>query len=301
MSTSWFILVFIAFWLNQALLSDQIVAAVVGGTYPHSSRNSKYKINFHSVESPYHPDGDQESIVMSDKKGKTFFCFLPAVEGSKSGQPTSQQNSSSIIVESKRQIKLKTPDELMEVMKDRCWTRQEGWWNYEFCHLKHLRQFHLENGKAVQEFILGVYDPETTAAFNHNRSDVSIMKDPRSKDASQRYHAHLFTNGTVCDLTSEPRETEVRFICAESRVLISSVKEIATCKYAIMIHCPMLCKHPMFQQERPVWHTINCNEMPAEDGNNAVENDASFQEDKSISVVTDIVLPTPYGREEYAT
>lgn len=39
----------------------------------------------------------------------------------------------------------------------------------------------------VQEFILGVYDEEATAAFNQNLSDISTLKDPRSKDASLRY------------------------------------------------------------------------------------------------------------------
>lgn len=38
----------------------------------------------------------------------------------------------------------------------------------------------------VQEFVLGVYDEEATAAFNQNLSDISTLKDPRSKDASQR-------------------------------------------------------------------------------------------------------------------
>ena len=41
--------------------------------------------------------------------------------------------------------------------------------------------------QVVQEFILGVYDEEATAAFNQNLSDISTLKDPRSKDASQRY------------------------------------------------------------------------------------------------------------------
>ena len=39
----------------------------------------------------------------------------------------------------------------------------------------------------VQEFILGEYDAEATAAYNQNLSDISTLKDPRSKDASQRY------------------------------------------------------------------------------------------------------------------
>lgn len=41
--------------------------------------------------------------------------------------------------------------------------------------------------QVVQEFVLGVYDAEATADFNQNVSDVSTVKDPHSKDASQRY------------------------------------------------------------------------------------------------------------------
>jgi hypothetical protein len=39
----------------------------------------------------------------------------------------------------------------------------------------------------VQEFVLGQYDAEATAAFNQNISEISTLEDPRSKDASQRY------------------------------------------------------------------------------------------------------------------
>ncbi|GFY80806.1 ER lectin-like protein [Actinidia rufa] len=96
----------------------------------------------------------------------------------------------------------------------------------------------------VQEFVLGDYDAKFTAAYNQNPANVSTLKDPRSKDASQRYHAHQYTNGTMCDLTNRPRETEVRFVCSESRTMISSITELSTCKYALTVQCPMLCKHP---------------------------------------------------------
>ncbi|KAL5985603.1 Protein OS-9 [Asimina triloba] len=242
---------------------------------------------------------DQESLVMKDEKGQTFLCFLPKVEETKSGKSFLQQNISNMIVESDRRVTLKTPDELMEVLTDRCLLRQEGWWSYEFCHKQHLRQFHVEDDKVLQEFVLGIYDPEATAAFNENQSDISTLKDPRSKDASQRYHAHLYTNGTICDLTNQHRETEVRFVCSEPRVLISSIKEISTCKYAITIHCPMLCKHPMFQEERPVWKTINCNDMTSESkGQEADEN----SRDEQISTITEIEAPVHYDDSEgYAT
>lgn len=39
----------------------------------------------------------------------------------------------------------------------------------------------------MQEFVLGQFDPEATSAYNEKHSDASLQKDPRSKDASQRY------------------------------------------------------------------------------------------------------------------
>nr|AFK33913.1 unknown [Lotus japonicus] len=168
-----------------------------GGGGTSSSREPKYKIEFHPEDSPFHPEDDQESIIMPDKNGQKFVCYLPKVEREKSGKPVIQHNVSSMIVETEKRVKQKTPDELLEVLKGPCFLRQEGWWSYEFCYQKRLRQLHLEDDKVVQEFVLGVYDPEATAAFNQNLSDISTLKDPRSKDASQRYHAHQYTNGTM--------------------------------------------------------------------------------------------------------
>lgn len=234
---------------------------------------------------------------MTNNDGQNYMCYLPIVEEPKPARTITQQNSSGVIVEAERKVKLKTPDELIDVFDD-CIHRHESWWTYEFCHKKHLRQLHLEadqdprkqegsasdrREKIVQEFVLGVFDPEATAAFNENHSDLSKLKDPRSRDASQRYHAHQYTNGTVCDLTNQSRETEVRFVCSETAIMISSVKEIATCKYVVTIQCPMLCKHPMFQQERPLRHTIHCNEMAKEP---SVE-ETLFSKGTQVTLITD--------------
>ncbi|KAF2317115.1 hypothetical protein GH714_011904 [Hevea brasiliensis] len=149
--------------------------------------NQKYKIEFHPEDSPFHPDVDQESgvSVMPNRNGQKYICYLPKVEKVKSGKPLNQLNMSSMIVETGKLVKLKTPDELLEVLKDQCFIRQEGWWSYEFCYQKKLRQVHLEDDKVVQEFVLGVYDEEATAAFNQNLSDVSTLKDPHSKCISK--------------------------------------------------------------------------------------------------------------------
>ncbi|WOL17305.1 hypothetical protein Cni_G26096 [Canna indica] len=257
--------------LDSSVLADQIFTSS-GGRFGRSSREPKYKVEFHPELSPFHSEEGQEAIVMSNKDGQNYICFLPIAEETKNLKTVTQENSSSLIMETEQKIKLKTPDELIDILNERCFYRHEGWWTYEFCFQKHVKQLHIEDERAVQEFVLGVFDPNATATFNENQSDVSIFKDPRSKDASQRYHAQWYTNGTICDLTNQPRETEVRFVCSEPSVVISSIKETSTCKYIVTVQCPLLCKHPMFQQERPMWQTIHCNEIGADNKDSSVED-----------------------------
>ncbi|MBA0603465.1 hypothetical protein Gorai_003608, partial [Gossypium raimondii] len=91
------------------------------GTFGDGSREPKYKIEFHTEDSPYHPDDGQESVVMPNKDGNNFLCFLPKV--GKAKKPVTHQNTSSMIVETEKRVKLKTPDELLEVLKNQCFIR----------------------------------------------------------------------------------------------------------------------------------------------------------------------------------
>ncbi|KAF8046362.1 hypothetical protein N665_3784s0002 [Sinapis alba] len=235
--------------------ADQIFPTHLVGTFSRNNREPKYTIEFLPEDSPFHPGDNLESIVMLDKQGRRFLCFLPKEEEAKSGWTSTQQNISTVLMETDKQMKLKTPDELLQPLNEKCLVRQEGWWSYEFCHLGSVRQLHIEDGtKIVQEFSLGKYDPEATAAFNQTVSDASTMK--------ERYHSHIYTNGTTCDLTGTPREVEVRFVCAETKAMVTSITELSTCKYALTVQCPTLCKHPLFQLEKPVSHTIHCNLIP---------------------------------------
>lgn len=40
------------------------------------------------------------------------------------------------------------------------------------------------------------------------------------------------------------RSMQVRFVCAETRAMVTSITELSTCKYAVTVQCPLLCKHP---------------------------------------------------------
>lgn len=285
----------------RVVFANQIFHPHTGGTLGRSSKEPKYKIEFHPADSPFHPDDDQEAVVMPNNKGEKFLCYLPKEHNSKSSKLVSQQNMSSLVLETEKHTKPKTPDELIDVLKDVCLIRQEGWWSYEFCYQKKLRQIHLEDEKVVQEFVLGYYDSEATMAYNENRSDISTLKDPRSKDSSQRYHPHLYRNGTVCDLTNQARETEVRFVCSEPRAMISSITELSTCKYALTVHCPTLCKHPLFQEESPEWHTVNCNVLPKD--NKEMKGHDENGRGEGIRMVTDVEYPPipTFDSEEKST
>lgn len=240
-------------------------------------------MEFHPVDSPFHPENGQESVPMTNHEGKHYTCFLP-VEETKTMKSIIPQNATNIIIESERRIKPKEPDELLEVLKDKCFYRHEGWWYYEFCFYGKIRQVHVEGDKLIQEYVLGEYDADATDAYHENHTSESADEGDNSKDISKRYHVHLYTNGTVCDLTDIPRETEVRFVCSEPTVLMSSVKEISSCKYVLTVQSPMLCKNPLFQQEKRTL-SIHCNELLAEAESTA--EDDSLPKEAQISIIPD--------------
>lgn len=66
---------------------------------------------------------DQESVFMPNDDGKNYLCFLPKVEKPKSGKPVSQYNTTGMIMESEKRMKVKTPDELLEVLDEHCLLR----------------------------------------------------------------------------------------------------------------------------------------------------------------------------------
>eukprot|EP00850_Spirogloea_muscicola_P025037 SM002040S06539 [mRNA] locus=s2040:188:1717:+ [translate_table: standard] len=173
--------------------------------------------------------------------------------------------------------------------------QEEGWWTYELCYKKHLRQYHAENG---QDFMLGLYDDTLTAALHHQTPDTFLQKDLSLHSAAQRrnlrmrcswrsrYHAHVFVNGTQCDLTSKLRSTEVRFFCEEAANplfahYVAAIKEAPTCCYTLDFHTSLLCKHRLYgKQVQPV-NTIHCYLLEAPNSEPPASEDRDSAEDGS--------------------
>ncbi|ONM33351.1 Protein OS-9-like protein [Zea mays] len=274
--------VLLFFLVARTVANDQIFTTS-GLPFGRSSREPRYRVEFHPVDSPFHPENGQESVPMASHEGKRYKCFLP-VEETKTMKSMLPQNATNIIIESERRIKPKEPDELLEVLKDQCFYRHEGWWSYEFCYYGKIRQVHVEDGKVIQEFVLGEFDDDATAAYHENSTSELADDDHHVKDISKRYHVHLYTNGTV------------RFVCSEPTVLISSVKEISSCKYVVTIQSPMLCKNPLFQQEKRTL-PIHCNELPAKAESGA--EDGLLPKEAQISIIPD--QDELHGFPAYAT
>jgi hypothetical protein len=79
----------------------------------------------------------------------------------------------------------------------------------------------------------------------------------------------IYTDGSKCDLTNTPRETEVVFRCNEeiSGAKMIGISEISTCKYQLDIQTKYLCSHPMFQAVQVETLQIKCAPFVTESAN----------------------------------
>ena len=56
-------------------------------------------------------------------------------------------------------IASKTEQQIVdEALAGVCLTYPKGWWQYQWCHRKEIRQFHEESGKRTMDWSLGKFD-----------------------------------------------------------------------------------------------------------------------------------------------
>eukprot|EP00850_Spirogloea_muscicola_P024860 SM001647S02502 [mRNA] locus=s1647:248:1732:- [translate_table: standard] len=228
---------------------------------------------------------------MTAHTGRRYACYLPAEppdeEPSSAGSADGGDDSALLADNASPDNGTRnSPEELLDAMRDICFLREEGWWTYELCYKKHLRQYHAENGQVMQEFMLGLYDDSLTAALHHQIPDTFLQKDISLHSAAQRYHAHVFVNGTQCDLTSNLRRTEVRFFCEEAANprfghYVAAIKEAPTCCYTLDFHTSLLCRHRLYRKQVQPVNTIHCYLLEAADSEPPASEDRDVAEQGS--------------------
>lgn len=184
------------------------------------------------------------SVVMTKKGGKKYRCYLPEEEAE--GEAATDGS-------------VAKPEESVASyllpIKGTCFYRLEGWWTYEFCFMKSVRQFHQEKFKnqqkeeqtaITQDNTLGAYWVDPQAASGTVRGE--LLDDVKTK---RKYFKQEYGNGTLCDLTGKPRESELRLNCAPGEPsYLASIEEVATCKYVVQFSSNLLCKHPAFAADK---------------------------------------------------
>lgn len=117
-----------------------------------------------------------------------------------------------------------------------CLSGGAGWWKYEFCYGRHVRQFHKDK-KSETELFLGHFN-----AASH-RQWLKANPDKRHQEQSSSFWHH-YEKGSYCDHTGLPREINVKFTCTSS---IGSLPvsmyllEPKTCQYILVFESPMVC------------------------------------------------------------
>ncbi|KAI7881080.1 L domain-like protein, partial [Lichtheimia hyalospora FSU 10163] len=179
-------------------------------------------------------DKNERSVVMMSAHGQPFECTIPEDDNNQEHHDTSTTPSEEDSIE--RGLKLLEP-----LSKQNClYYPTPGYWTYEYCHDKHVRQFHLDRNALQGD------QRQISAASNspsqHDHSPITSLRHV----GDQRYLVQQWTGGTKCDLTGKPRSIEIQFHCdMQANDRISMFQEVATCQYQMTITTPRLCEEMM--------------------------------------------------------
>lgn len=132
-----------------------------------------------------------------------------------------------------------------------CVTRNEGWWTYEFCFGRSLRQYHRDgDGRITADFSLGTFDAAGNRELEHSGSALVSEHIDATHDVSRPAYLELYDHGTFCKEfeSHAPRKAKVFYYCSQGGTShhILTVKETQTCTYTVKVSSPVLCDHPHF-------------------------------------------------------
>jgi protein OS-9 len=211
---------------------------------------------------------DERLARSADTARRRFACVLPETSSSTHDSDSDSENELSHAASAAH------INSLLDELSNRCFYTNTGWWTYEMCYKRHVRQLHVEKETIQTAFSLGQFSEEATQSlFNNN---TRPYKDERLAKGDIRYTSHMMTGGTSCDMADVSRSAEVRFVCNQQqrRSFVSSVREPETCQYVITFNTPTICDHPAFQSANAETRLINCHAFtPAEE--QSVDSDSN--------------------------
>lgn len=123
-----------------------------------------------------------------------------------------------------------------------CLTGGTGWWKYEFCYGKYVRQFHVDKFGSKTSILLGVFDEKSHKDF----LQLHPEKRPKEEKSQRKQIIHFYNDGSTCDQTGRKRQTEVVLKCLENASSKSTVSlyllEPKVCSYILGVESPLICE-----------------------------------------------------------
>ncbi|KAJ0175790.1 hypothetical protein K1T71_008949 [Dendrolimus kikuchii] len=123
---------------------------------------------------------------------------------------------------------------------ENCLNGGTGWWKYEFCYGKYVKQYHVDRTGEKTSLLLGKFDEQAHLHW------IKENKGKAPKPIEQRTSvSHFYSNGDICDKTGKPRQTEVKLKCLENSSSPAQVSlyllEPKTCHYILGVESPLIC------------------------------------------------------------
>lgn len=157
-----------------------------------------------------------------------------------------------------------------------CLTGGTGWWKYEFCYGRYVRQYHVDKN-TESSITLGI--------FKENLHKEFLMKHPEKRPkavGTRKQLFHLYADGSICDKTGKPRQTEVVLKCLENAPSMATVSlyllEPKTCNYILGVESPLICGL-LDKADADGMVTIEKSETVDETTSSAFIDDIRFQND----------------------
>lgn len=125
---------------------------------------------------------------------------------------------------------------LLSPLSNKCFKSFDGWWTYEFCYNKYVRQY----AERDNDSILG----RATQNFQHNDD----------------FYSQFYDNGSICDAKKKERKIEVRYRCDHdvNTAKILFVKEPIPCEFVMEVATSYLCKYSKYNVKKEVEQDILC-------------------------------------------
>jgi len=183
-------------------------------------------------------------LELRNTDGDRYLCSLPGLGGDADEDPAADDHGGH--GERSGDADGGAGGDRLAELAGRCDVLNLGWWSYEWCHEKSVRQFHVDQQA-------GIIDPQwSLGEFSHRDGAAAAAAEG---DEAVDPAVDVFTGGQHCDETGQGRATRVEFRCCAKEeqpkkagrkalpalAVLASIREPETCTYEATVCTPLLC------------------------------------------------------------